>query len=236
MSDSPPVLRIQDVTRWLPLGDQRVDILRGVSFECRASEWLALTGPSGSGKSTLLGLIAGLDAPSTGEVWIGETEIGAMPEARLAAFRGAHIGIVFQHFNLIPQLTARENVEAPLYVQRGAKGVRQRAERLLERVGLADRMGHRPHQLSGGQQQRVAIARALVTQPQLVVADEPTGNLDTAASEQVLDLLASIQAETGTTLVVVTHDPAVAARAGRRLHLVDGRLAGVPQGAREVVA
>ncbi len=224
-----PALRIRDVTRWLPLGDQRVDILRGISFDVERGEWIALTGPSGSGKSTLLGLIAGLDAPSSGEVWIGDAEIGKMPEKRLARLRNERVGIVFQSFNLIPTLTARENVEAPLYVQRGAKNVSKRASELLDRVGLGDRMGHRPHQLSGGQQQRVAIARALVTQPELLVADEPTGNLDTAVGASVLDLMGEIQRETGTTLVVVTHDPLVAARADRRLHLVDGLLADAPR-------
>jgi putative ABC transport system ATP-binding protein len=219
-----PVLRVRDVTRWLPLGDQRVDILKGISFDVARGEWVALTGPSGSGKSTLLGLIAGLDAPSSGEVWVGDVEIGQLPERRLAQLRNERIGIVFQHFNLIPTMTARENVEAPLYVQRGARNVSKRAAELLELVGLEDRVGHRPHQLSGGQQQRVAIARALVTRPELVVADEPTGNLDTTAGASVLDLMGRVQRETGTTLVVVTHDPEVAARAGRRLHLVDGRL------------
>ncbi len=223
-----PVLRIRDVTRWLPLGDQRVDILRGISFDVQRGEWIALTGPSGSGKSTLLGLIAGLDAPSSGEVWIGDVEVGQLPEKRLAGLRNERVGIVFQHFNLIPTLTARENVEAPLYVQRGARNVSKRATELLERVGLGDRMDHRPHQLSGGQQQRVAIARALVTQPELLVADEPTGNLDTVVGASILDLMGEIQRETGTTLVVVTHDPLVAARADRRLHLVDGLLSDAP--------
>ena len=230
MTDSTaPALRVRDVTRWLPLGDQRVDILRGISFDVAKGEWVALTGPSGSGKSTLLGLIAGLDSPSSGEVWIGDVEIGTLPEKRLAGLRNARVGIVFQHFNLIPTLTARENVEAPLYVQRGARNVSQRASELLDLVGLSDRMGHRPHQLSGGQQQRVAIARALVTQPELLVADEPTGNLDTVVGASVLDLMGRIQRETGTTLVVVTHDPLVAARADRRLHLVDGLLADAPR-------
>jgi putative ABC transport system ATP-binding protein len=220
------VVEIADLHRWLPLGEQRVDILRGISLTIESGEWVALTGPSGSGKSTLLGLIAGLDSADGGSIRIAGKDITRAPERELAAFRNRTIGIVFQSFNLIPTLTAQENVEAPLYVRSGGREARDRARAMLELVGLADRARHRPHQLSGGQQQRVAIARALVTEPTLLLADEPTGNLDTATGAQVLELFAHLQAALGLTLVVVTHDPEVARRADRELHIVDGRLTG----------
>ena len=214
-----------ELTRTLPLGGERIPILNGVSFRIEPGEWVAITGPSGSGKSTLLGIVAGLDTPSSGRILVGGEDLTDRSEAELARIRNRRIGIVFQSFNLIPTLTAQENVEAPLYVGPERRRARELAADMLERVGLADRRGHRPHQLSGGQQQRVAIARALVTSPALVVADEPTGNLDSAMGEQILDLFARLRAELGLTLVVVTHDAQVAARADRELHLVDGRLA-----------
>jgi putative ABC transport system ATP-binding protein len=222
------VVEVDDVRRWLRLGEERIDILRGVSLRIEAGEWVAVTGPSGSGKSTLLGLIAGLDTPDEGRIRIAGQDITRTAERELAGFRNRTIGIVFQSFNLIPTLTAQENVEAPLYV-RGGRGATARARALLGLVGLEDRADHRPHQLSGGQQQRVAIARALVTEPALVLADEPTGNLDTGTGRQVLDLFAELRRALGLTLVVVTHDPAVAGRADRELHLVDGRLAPPPE-------
>ncbi len=220
-----PVLSVTDLTRWIPLGDQRVDILRGLTFDIAPGQWVALTGPSGSGKSTLMGILAGLDSPSTGSIILDGLDITRLPERKLARMRNQKVGIVFQSFNLIPTLTALENVEAPLYVRRDRKEARAKAQAVLERVGLGDRMDHRPHQLSGGQQQRVAIARALVTTPPLLLADEPTGNLDSRTSAQILDLFSELHAELGLTLVVVTHDPDVAARADTRLHLVDGQLA-----------
>lgn len=215
---------LDQVTRALPLGNEQIEILRGISFTVGKGEWVAVTGPSGSGKSTLLGIMSGLDSPSSGRVWINDIDITNLGEDELARVRNQQIGIVFQSFNLLPTLTAQENVEAPLYVNAWRKQARERAEAMLELVGLADRRRHKPVQLSGGQQQRVAIARALVTAPSLLVADEPTGNLDTATGRQMLDLFGRLQDELGITLVVVTHDAQVAARAARSLHLVDGRL------------
>ncbi|MDX1420820.1 MAG: ABC transporter ATP-binding protein [Rubricoccaceae bacterium] len=220
-----PIVDVRDVTRTLPLGATPIPILHGLSFTVARGEWVAITGPSGSGKSTLLGLVAGLDTPTSGEVRIDGVPISGLPERALARIRNEKVGIVFQQFNLIPTLTAQENVEAPLYVGPHRREAAERARAMLARVGLADRLDHRPHQLSGGQQQRVAIARALVTAPALVVADEPTGNLDTATGAQILDLFGRLRDDLDLTVVVVTHDPAVAARADRVLDLVDGRLA-----------
>lgn len=219
-----PALQAIDLKRTLPLGDQPISILHGVSFSVQKGEWVALTGPSGSGKSTLLGLVAGLDIPSSGRVIIDGVDVTAMSERSLAKLRNEKIGIVFQSFNLIPTLTAQENVEAPLYVSPLRRQAREKAKEVLELVGLGHRRDHRPHQLSGGEQQRVAIARALVTAPALLVADEPTGNLDTKTGAQILDLFEQLHQELGITLFVVTHDPNVADRADRILHLVDGRL------------
>ncbi|MGB3541333.1 ABC transporter ATP-binding protein [Rubrivirga sp.] len=220
-----PVIDVRDVTRSLSLGDTPVPILHGITFSVEAGEWVAVTGPSGSGKSTLLGIVAGLDAPTSGTVEIDGVEVSSRSESQLARIRNEKVGVVFQSFNLIPTLTAQENVEAPLYVSPHRRQAKSRARAMLERVGLGDRLGHRPHQLSGGQQQRVAIARALVTEPALVVADEPTGNLDAATSAAVLDLFADLRRDLGLTLFVVTHDPDVAARADRVIELVDGLIA-----------
>lgn len=218
-------VELADVRRSLPLGGETIQILRGVTFRIESGEWVAVTGPSGSGKSTLLGLIAGLDSPSSGSVTVNGLDITNLDEAALARVRNEQIGIVFQSFNLIGTLTALENVEAPLHVSHKGGSTRALALRALERVGLADRAGHRPHQLSGGQQQRVAIARAIVTRPALLVADEPTGNLDRATGADVLALFDQLRADLGITVVVVTHDPDVAARADRIIHIVDGHLA-----------
>ena len=219
-----PAIEAVDLRRSLPLGGQVIHILQGVSFTVRRGEWVALTGPSGSGKSTLLGIVSGLDTPSSGRIVLDGIDVTAMPERDLAKVRNTKVGVVFQSFNLIPTLTAQENVEAPLYVRPFAKRAREAAREMLDLVGLDDRRHHLPHQLSGGQQQRVAIARALVTRPAVLVADEPTGNLDSAIGAQVLDLFARVREEIGVTLFVVTHDPDVSSRADRRLHLVDGRL------------
>jgi putative ABC transport system ATP-binding protein len=214
----------QTITRSLPLAGEQIQILRGISFKIARGSWIAMTGPSGSGKSTLLGILAGIDTVNGGTLLIDNIDITAMRESALARFRNEKIGVIFQSFNLIPTLTALENVEMPLYVSHNKQHIRQRASDMLDRVGLSDRLRHRPHQLSGGQQQRVAIARALVTNPALVLADEPTGNLDTQMGAQVLDLFAQLRADLGITLVMATHDPQVAARADQNLHLVDGRL------------
>ncbi len=218
-----PIVQVENLCHALPLGGETIRILNGVSFTVEKGEWVALMGPSGSGKSTLLGLVAALETPTSGRVVLDGVDVSHARERDLARVRNTRIGVVFQAFNLIASLTALENVEAPLYVQR-ASDTRARARRLLDRVGLADRLGHRPHQLSGGQQQRVAIARALVTHPALVVADEPTGNLDSKSGAEVMSLLAELRAEMGLTVLMVTHDADVAARADRVLHLVDGRL------------
>ena len=212
------------LTRSLPLGGESIPILKGVSFTVYSGEWIALTGPSGSGKSTLLGILAGLDSPTSGRILVDGADITRLGERAMARLRNQKIGVVFQSFNLIPSLTAQENVEAPLHVGSSRSNARDAAREVLGLVGLSDRLGHRPHQLSGGQQQRVAIARALVTRPALLIADEPTGNLDSTTGAQVLDLIESLRRELKFTVVVATHDPNVAARADRNLHMVDGLL------------
>jgi putative ABC transport system ATP-binding protein len=220
----PEIIQVRDVTRALPLGSEQVQILRGVSFTIPRRAWIAITGPSGSGKSTLLGILAGLDTPSDGKVIVDGVDITHMEEGKLARFRSDKIGMVFQSFNLIPTLTALENVEVPLFASRSSTRSAARAARMLELVGLSDRLRHRPNQLSGGQQQRVAIARALVNEPPILIADEPTGNLDTTTGEAVLNLFDELRRELGLTLVIATHDPAVAARVDRIIHIVDGKL------------
>ncbi len=220
----PEIIQVRGVTRTLPLGSEQVQVLRGVSFTIPRGAWVAVTGPSGSGKSTLLGILAGLDTPTDGTVIVDGVDITHMQESRLARFRSDKIGMVFQSFNLIPTLTALENVEVPLFASRSSARSAARAGRMLELVGLSDRLRHRPNQLSGGQQQRVAIARALVNEPPILIADEPTGNLDSATGEAVLNLFDDLRRELGLTLVIATHDPAVAARVDTVLHMVDGRL------------
>jgi putative ABC transport system ATP-binding protein len=218
------IAQVENVQRHLPQGGRELHILNGISFNVEAGSWLALTGPSGSGKSTLLGILAGIDRPSAGKVFIEGIEISALSEGRLARLRNEKIGVVFQSFHLFPSMTALENVEAPLYIHPMRRRARSLAASMLEQVGLGERMGHFPRQLSGGEQQRVAIARALVCGPEILLADEPTGNLDTATSHQVLDLLHHLRNQFGLTVIMVTHDPLIAARADSRLHIVDGRL------------
>lgn len=222
------LVRVENVERRLSQGDRELKILKGLSFDVPAGAWLALTGPSGSGKSTLLGILAGIDRPTTGKVFLDGAEVSALSEGRLARLRNEQIGVVFQSFHLIPTLTALENVEAPLYIHPQRARARALASDMLAMVGLSERLKHFPHQLSGGEQQRVAIARALVCSPRLLVADEPTGNLDTGTSTQVLDLLQQLRSHLGLTMVMATHDPAIAARADSRLHLVDGRFVDAP--------
>jgi putative ABC transport system ATP-binding protein len=211
-----------NINRSMSLGNESLHILKDLSFVVKANEWLALTGPSGSGKSTLLALLAGIDSPTSGQLIFEGQDISRMAERELARLRNEKIGIVFQSFHLIPSLTAQENVELPLYVSPKAKEASRLAREMLDLVGLSDRLKHRPHQLSGGQQQRVAIARALVNQPSLLLADEPTGNLDTKTGEQMLELFSRLRESLNLTLVVVTHDKLVASHADRVLHLVDG--------------
>lgn len=198
-------------------------ILEDVSFEVRAGEAVAIVGVSGSGKSTLLGLLAGLDTPSAGSVRIDGHDLFALDEDARARLRGRTIGFVFQSFQLLPAMTALENVMLPLELA-GVHSAREAAQAMLERVGLAARLGHYPKQLSGGEQQRVAIARAFVTRPKLLFADEPTGNLDAATGAQVIELLFELNRESGTTLLLVTHDEAITRRCDRVLRLAAGRL------------
>ena len=220
------VVRATEITKEFRTGKVVVHALRGVSLEIEAGEMVAIVGPSGSGKSTLLGLLGGLDTPTSGRVEVDSLDITDMNESQLADVRSAKIGFVFQTFNLIPTLTALENVALPAQFARSRSKVKptRRARELLTTVGLGDRLKHRPAELSGGEQQRVALARAMVNQPALILADEPTGNLDSASGDRVLEALEQMRRETGTTLVVVSHDPSVAARADRVLQLHDGQI------------
>ena len=221
------VMDVRTITKSLPLGRERIDILRGISFQIFSSDFVSIVGPSGSGKSTLLGIIAGLDNPSSGQVLIDGVDITTMTEGKLAAVRNSKIGMVFQAYNLIPTLTAQENVEVPLYVGKHKGSPSMRAKELLTLVGLSHRLTHRPSQLSGGEQQRVAIARALSTDPAIVIADEPTGNLDAKNGENVLQLIASLREQTGKTFIIATHDPVVALHADRAIRIVDGLIASI---------
>ncbi|WP_374264069.1 ABC transporter ATP-binding protein [Zoogloea sp.] len=219
-----PVVEVSHLSRHVPAdGGGTLRILDDVSFSIMAGEAVAIVGASGSGKSTLLGLLAGLDSPSGGSVRIRGQDLFALDEDGRAALRGACVGFVFQSFQLLPALTALENVMLPLELA-GRRDARAEAAQWLGRVGLSDRLGHYPRQLSGGEQQRVAVARAFAPGPALVLADEPTGNLDVSTGEAVIELMFSLNAEAGTTLVLVTHDGALAARCGRSLRLAAGRL------------
>jgi putative ABC transport system ATP-binding protein len=221
------VMDVRAITKSLPLGRERIEILRGISFSISNGEFVSIVGPSGSGKSTLLGIIAGLDNPTSGQVLIDGVDITRMSEGRLAEVRNGKIGMVFQAFNLIPTLTTQENVEVPLYVGKHKGSPSARARELLDLVGLSHRLTHRPNQISGGEQQRVAIARALASDPAFVIADEPTGNLDAANGEKVLQLIAHLREQTGKTFIIATHDPKVAACADRSIRIVDGRIASI---------
>jgi len=214
-----------NVYRELSSNGRRLPILRGISFTVSSGEWVALTGPSGSGKSTLLGILAGIDKPTSGSIRVGGYEISAQSENNLARFRNQMIGIVFQSFNLIPTMTALENVEAPMYIHPNKRSAQSQAVDMLRQVGMSDRLHHLPHQLSGGEQQRVAIARALVTRPQLLLADEPTGNLDSTNSKQVMQVIQEMSRRMNLTVIMVTHDSSVASYADHCLHIMDGRLA-----------
>jgi putative ABC transport system ATP-binding protein len=216
------MLRCEHLTQTYRSGSETLTVLQDISFTVGAGEFVAIVGPSGSGKTTLLGLLAGLDSPAGGTVRLDGDDLTAMDEDARAALRGAKVGFVFQSYQLIPTLTALENVQVPLEL-RGERDI-GRARELLVRVGLGDRTGHYPAQLSGGEQQRVALARAFSTRPKLLFADEPTGNLDQRTGADIIDLMTSLNREAGTTLVLVTHDPDLAARARRILRLADGRL------------
>lgn len=217
------VIDVQNVTKELKLGQHTVHALRGVNMTIYAGEMVGIVGPSGSGKSTLLGIIGGLDSPTKGKILIDGIDISRMNEDKLTEIRNEKIGFIFQFFNLIPTLTAVENVALPIqFARKTAFNPTRRAKELLDMLGLADRMNHRPSQLSGGQQQRVAIARALANEPPLLLADEPTGNLDSESSATVLQALDDVQRNMGTTVVIVTHDLKLAQRADRTLVLKDG--------------
>ena len=215
------VIEVRDVRRWIQNGSRRVEILKGISLRIPAGQFVAIVGASGSGKSTLLGLLAGLDTPSAGEIWLDGTPIHNLAETQLATVRGEKIGFVFQSYQLISTLTAVENVLLPFELNVAGNGL-ERARGLLREVGLGERMEHYPVQLSGGEQQRVALARAFVVNPPIVMADEPTGNLDSTNGRLVLDLLLKRNREERTTLVLVTHDAEVASCADRKIVLKDG--------------
>jgi putative ABC transport system ATP-binding protein len=217
-----PVLSLRDVHRDYRLGAETVHAVRGVSLDVAAGEWVAVVGPSGCGKSTLLHLLGAIDRPSSGTIRLRGEDVGALPDAQATAFRLRHVGFVFQRFYLMPTLSARENVELPMAEARVPKGERiARARELLAYVGLGAREGHRPAQLSGGEQQRVAIARALANRPALLLADEPTGELDARTGQEIVGLLGRLNAD-GTTIVVVTHDESLARAARRVVHMRDG--------------
>lgn len=221
--DEMPLLRVEALGKQVLLPSGPLTILAEVGFEIAAGEAFAIVGASGSGKSTLLSLLAGLDQASSGRVHLDGVDLGALDEDGRAALRADKVGFVFQNFQLLPALTALENVMLPLEL-RGDADAEGPARQVLGQVGLAERLGHYPRQLSGGEQQRVAIARAFVTRPRLLFADEPTGNLDTATGRQIIDLLFQLNAEAGTTLVLVTHDERLAARCSRQLRLAAGRV------------
>jgi putative ABC transport system ATP-binding protein len=219
------LVRIQDLHKVYHRGSERIDVLQGVTLEIPKGDFLALMGPSGSGKTTLLNLMGGLDTPSSGSIDVAGDRIDKMSSGKLAGWRARHIGFVFQMYNLLPVLTAARNVELPLLLTKLASADRKRrVQTALSVVGLGERANHYPRQLSGGQEQRVGIARAIVTDPTLLLCDEPTGDLDRKSGDEVLDLLQILNKEHGKTIVMVTHDPHAAARARRTLHLEKGTL------------
>jgi putative ABC transport system ATP-binding protein len=220
-----PLIRVENIVKKYHRGAEELIVLNDLNLTVEDGEFVALMGPSGSGKTTLLNLIAGIDRPTSGYIYVGTTEISNMSEAKLALWRSRHIGFIFQTYNLIPVLTAFENVELPLLLTPlGRSERREHVEIALYIVGLADRMSHYPRQLSGGQEQRVAIARAIVTDPTLLIADEPTGDLDAKSAEEILAILERLNSEFKKTIIVVTHDPKAAARARRIVHLEKGVL------------
>jgi len=225
MADTGTLVRIADVHKFYSRGSERVDVLKGVNITIPKGDFLALMGPSGSGKTTLLNLLGGLDQPTSGTIDIGGVKINELSGSGLSKWRSRHIGFVFQLYNLLPVLNAERNVELPLLLTSLGKAERRkRAQIALKVVGLGDRMSHYPRQLSGGQEQRVGIARAIVTDPDLLLCDEPTGDLDRKSGDEILDLLQTLNREHGKTIVMVTHDPRAADRARRTLHLEKGVL------------
>ena len=222
-----PLVRISNVHKYFTRGSERIDVLQGGNLEIPQGDFLALMGPSGSGKTTLLNLMGGLDQPSSGSLEVSGLNIAGLSGAQLSRWRSQHIGFVFQLYNLLPVLTAEKNVELPLLLTKLSRAERQKRVAIaLKVVGLADRARHYPRQLSGGQEQRVGIARAIVTDPTLLLADEPTGDLDRKAGDEILDLLQTLNRDHGKTIVMVTHDPHAAERAKRTIHLEKGVLSG----------
>ncbi len=218
------MIEIESITKIYQMGETEVRALDGVSFKIEDGEWVAITGPSGSGKSTLMSIIGCLDSPTSGSYRLDGNDVARMRDDELAGVRNKKIGFVFQQFNLLARTSALENVALPLLYSTG-NHQHDRAKAALTTVGLADRLGHRPNELSGGQQQRVAIARALVTEPSILLADEPTGNLDSKTGKEIMALFAELHRTRGITVIFVTHDPAIAANAQRVIHLKDGQVA-----------
>ena len=222
-ADCNPVLRLEDVTKIYSMGSVEVAALNGVSLEISAGEMVSIMGPSGSGKSTLMNVIGCLDVPTSGKYYLDGADVGSLSDNRLSEIRGRQIGFVFQTYNLLPRLTARANVELPL-VYTSARRRRRLALDALEKVGLGDRAGHKPTELSGGQQQRVGIARALVKEPRILLADEPTGNLDSRSSEEIMALLKSLNRDQGHTVIIVTHEDDIARQTDRMVTVLDGKV------------